>query len=95
LLRNAPFALIGLFYGLTLVGWFLLLVVGVPIVAFEAYMAVSDRLGIRIGDIFADTQVVDAKVVSKAEVIAGDLRSVAPSPPGPATTAVPRCRSAA
>ncbi len=94
-LRNAPFALIGLFYGLTLVGWFLLLVVGVPIVTFEAYMVVSDRLGVRIGDIFADTQVVDAKVVSKAEVVAGDLRSVAPSPPGPATTAVPRCRSAA
>ncbi len=95
-LRNAPFALVGLFYGLTLVGWFLLFVVGLPIVAFEAYMVWSDRHGIRIGDIFADTQVVDAKVVSKIEVVAGgDLRAAAPPPPGPATSAVPRLRSAA
>jgi uncharacterized RDD family membrane protein YckC len=95
-LRNAPFALVGLFYGLTLVGWFLLFVVGVPIVAFEAYMVWSDRHGIRIGDIFADTQVVDAKVVSKVEVVGGgDLRAAAPPPPGPAQSAVPRLRSAA
>lgn len=33
-----------------------------PILAFEAYMAFSDALGIRIGDIFADTQVIDGKV---------------------------------
>jgi hypothetical protein len=95
-LRNAPFALVGLFYGYTLVGWFLLFVVGLPIIAFEAYMVWSDRLGIRIGDIFADTQVVDAKVVSKAEVVAGgDLGTATTPPPGPATSAVPRLRSAA
>ena len=89
-LRNAPFALVGLFYGLTLVGWLLLFVVGVPIVAFEAYMVWSDRLGIRIGDIFADTQVVDAKVISKAAVTAADLRAATPAPEGPAAGAVPR-----
>jgi uncharacterized RDD family membrane protein YckC len=95
-LRNAPFALVGLFYGLPIVGWLLLFVVGLPIMAFEAYMVWSDRLGIRIGDIFADTQVVDGKVMSKADVvIAGDLRAVAPSPQGPAAGAVPRLRSAA
>ncbi len=95
-LRNAPFALLGLFYGLTLVGWFLLFVVGLPIVAFEAYMVFSDRLGIRIGDIFADTQVVDAKVMSKAEVAAaGTLRAVAPAPQGPAATSVGPLRLAA
>ena len=92
-LRNAPFALAGLFYGLTLVGWFLLLVVGVPMVAFEAYMVWSDRLGIRIGDVFADTQVVDAKVLSKVEVVgAADLHT--PAPQGPAG-AVSRVRPAA
>ena len=82
-LRNAPFALVSLFYGLTLVGWVLLFLVGVPIIAFEAYMVWSDRLGIRIGDIFADTQVVDGKVVSKAEVASRELRAVAPAPQGP------------
>jgi uncharacterized RDD family membrane protein YckC len=95
-LRNAPFALVGLFYGVTIVGWLLLFVVGLPIVAFEAYMAWSDRLGIRIGDIFADTQVVDGKVMAKADVVtASDLRAVSPAPQGPTAGAVPRLRSAA
>ena len=92
-LRNAPFALVGLFYGLTLVGWFLLLVVGLPVIAFEGYMVWTDRLGVRIGDIFADTQVVDGKVLSKAEVVtAADLRT--PAPQGPAGV-VSRSRPAA
>jgi len=96
-LRNAPFALLGLFYGLTLIGWLLLFVVGLPVVAFEAYMVLTDRFGIRIGDIFADTQVVDGKVVAKPEVVAHrDLRTVvAPTPPGSAAGAVRPTRSAA
>ena len=95
-LRNAPFALLGLFYGLTLVGWLLLFVVGLPIIAFEAYMVWSDRLGIRIGDIFADTQVVDAKVIAQEGALAGGPlpRTITP-PPGPVAGAVPRLRSAA
>jgi uncharacterized RDD family membrane protein YckC len=84
LLRNAPFALVALFYVVPL-WWLLLIVAGVPIVGFEAYMVVSDRLGIRIGDIFADTQVVDGKVISKIEVIATPtLHGVSPAPPGSA-----------
>lgn len=96
-LRNAPFALVGLFYGLSLVGWVLLFVVGVPIVAFEAYLAWRDPFGHRIGDIFADTQVVDGKVLSKAELVPPDvpLRTAAAPPPGPAAGAVRRGRSAA
>ncbi len=91
-LRNAPFALLGLFYGVTLVGWVMLFVVGLPILAFESWMVWSDRLGVRIGDIFGDTQVVDAKVVSRIEVTVGtELRAV--SPPGPA--AAHRARAAA
>jgi uncharacterized RDD family membrane protein YckC len=82
LLRNAPFALVALFYVVPL-GWLLLVVAGLPIVGFEAYMALTDRLGIRIGDIFADTQVVDAKVIAKIEVIATpSLHSVPHAPPG-------------
>jgi hypothetical protein len=90
-LRNAPFALVALFYGVPIL-WVVLFVAGIPILAFEAYMAWSDRLGIRIGDIFADTQVVDGKVLSKAEVpsAAPDLRAVAPTPQGPSASAVPR-----
>ncbi len=85
-LRNAPFALVAVFYAVPLL-WPVLFVVGLPIVGFETYMIFTDRLGIRIGDIFADTQVVDAKVLSKAGEIAHGIRPVAPAPPSSSPTA--------
>lgn len=66
-LRNAPFALVWVFFMVPILGWFLFFTLGLAIVAFEAYVAYTDTLGIRIGDVFADTQVVDAKVLA-AEV---------------------------
>ncbi len=82
MLRNLPFALVALFYSVPVL-WLVLFLAGVPIVGFESWMVWSDRLGIRIGDIFADTQVVDAKVVSRIEVTAAgpELRTVAPHGP--------------
>jgi len=92
MLRNFPFALLALFYSVPVL-WLVLFLAGVPIVAFEAWMVWSDRLGIRIGDIFADTQVVDGKVVTRIEVTAThELRAVAP--PGPGTAAAHRHRLA-
>jgi hypothetical protein len=85
-LRNAPFALVAVFWAVPLL-WPMLFVAGVPIVAFEAYMIFTDRLGVRIGDVFADTQVVDAKVLAKDAAIATPLSHVAPAPPGPSATA--------
>jgi uncharacterized RDD family membrane protein YckC len=83
-LRNFPFALLPLFYGITL-GWVMLFVVGLPVLAFESWMVWSDRLGIRIGDIFADTQVVDGKVIAKVEVtVSHPLPTVAPGGSGTA-----------
>lgn len=93
MLRNAPFALVAVFWSVPLL-WPVLFVAGVPIVAFEAYMIWSDRLGVRIGDIFADTQVVDAKVLAKEGAGAGPLGAVTPAPPG-STASVTRQRSAA
>ena len=93
-LRNAPFALVAVFYAVPLL-WPVLFVVGLPIVAFETYMIFTDRLGIRIGDIFADTQVVDAKVLSKAGEIAHGIRPVAPPPPSSSPTATRGCASRA
>jgi uncharacterized RDD family membrane protein YckC len=85
LLRNLPFALLALFYSLPVL-WLVLFLAGVPILAFESWMVWSDRLGVRIGDIFADTQVVDAKVVSRIEVTAvgAELRAVPPAGPAAA-----------
>jgi hypothetical protein len=101
-LRNAPFALVSLFYGVRAFGWLLPVIVGVPVVAFEAWMAWRDRLGIRLGDIFADTQVVDAKVAVKSALSTGELGAAAPRGSatgavsrGPAPGAVSRVRPAA
>lgn len=38
----------------------------IPVLGFELYMLYTDPLGIRIGDIFSDTQVIDAKVPLEA-----------------------------
>ncbi len=83
-LRNAPFALVAVFYAVPIL-WPVLFLAGVPIVAFEAWMIFTDRHGIRIGDIFADTQVVDAKVLSKAGELAqgGRLPVATPAPRSP------------
>jgi hypothetical protein len=67
--------------------WPVLVVAGVPIVAFETWQVFDDRLGIRIGDFFADTQVVDAKVFTRdAELAAARRLGVVP-PPEPRPTA--------
>jgi uncharacterized RDD family membrane protein YckC len=86
MLRNASFALVAVFWSVPLL-WPVLFVAGVPIVAFEAYMIFTDRLGIRIGDIFADTQVVDGKVLAKGDAVTNHLTPVAPAPPPPTASA--------
>ncbi|HET7755173.1 MAG TPA: hypothetical protein VFK85_14790 [Anaeromyxobacteraceae bacterium] len=80
-LRNAPFALVAVFYGVPVL-WIVLVLAGIPIVAFESYMVWTDRLGLRIGDVFADTQVVDAKVMAKGEIPASGLGAAAPPSAG-------------
>ncbi len=80
MLRNAPFALVAVFYAVPIL-WPVFFVAGVPIVAFEAWMIWTDRHGVRIGDIFADTQVVDGKVTAGGAEVAG-LAPVSPLPPG-------------
>jgi uncharacterized RDD family membrane protein YckC len=86
-LRNAPFALVAIFYAVPFL-WPVLLVAGAPILAFETWMVFSDRDGVRIGDILADTQVVDGKVLSREAELSRGLATPAPAPPGPSATAV-------
>lgn len=68
-----------------------LILVSGPILAFEAYMAFSDPQGIRIGDIFADTQVVDGKIPVEAPLPMDSLirgrRGIAASEVGEAAEA--------
>lgn len=61
LIRNSPFALVYIFFIVPFIGWFLLIIVGLPILIFESYYVYKDRKGIRVGDIMAGTQVIDCK----------------------------------
>jgi uncharacterized RDD family membrane protein YckC len=87
-LRNAPFGLVMVFAAVPLL-WPVLLVAGVPIVAFETWQVWDDRLGIRIGDFFADTQVIDTKVFTEdaERALATRLGQVVAPPPAPRPTA--------
>ncbi len=62
IIRNLPFAIVLVLVFLPVIGWILFLVAGLFVLAFELFMAWSDRFGLRIGDVLADTQVVDASV---------------------------------
>jgi uncharacterized RDD family membrane protein YckC len=61
ILRNIPIGIVVLFALIPLLGWILLFTAGLVIILFESYLVYSDDGGIRVGDIFADTQVIDAK----------------------------------
>lgn len=62
-LRNFPFALALLLFFIPAIGHFLFLTAGSALIVFEGWQVVSDKLGLRMGDLFAGTQVVDTKVL--------------------------------
>jgi len=59
IIRNIPFALAYIFFVIPFLGWFLFIIVGLPIIIFESYLIYHDESGLRVGDILAKTQVVD------------------------------------
>jgi uncharacterized RDD family membrane protein YckC len=59
IIRNLTPAVVVLFSILPLIGWFLFLTVGMVILVFESYLIYTDEAGRRIGDILADTQVIE------------------------------------
>lgn len=71
LIRNLPLAIALVVFKTNA----FLVIVALAIVLFEVYMAATDALGVRIGDIFADTQVIDGKVPLDAVAPLSDLRS--------------------
>ncbi|HLG19159.1 MAG TPA: RDD family protein [Bdellovibrionota bacterium] len=58
MIRNLPYG-VAIFLGSFPFGWFLFFTVGLFVVAVEAYFVYADDQGVRLGDIFADTQVID------------------------------------
>jgi uncharacterized RDD family membrane protein YckC len=79
-LRNVPFAVAAVCWAVPLL-WPVFFVVGLPAVAWEAWRTWDDPLGLRLGDLLAETQVVDGKVLARPEVTHA-LSTPAPAPPG-------------
>ncbi|MGC4113566.1 MAG: RDD family protein [Myxococcales bacterium] len=61
-LRNFPFALVLLAPLLPVAGQFLFWTAGPTLLLFESWRVFRDKLGLRMGDLFASTQVIDTKV---------------------------------
>jgi hypothetical protein len=80
--RNAPFAVVALCWAMPLL-WPVFLLVGLPVVAVEAWRAWHEPLGLRYGDVLAETQVVDGKVMV-GDPISSPLGEATPAPPGQA-----------
>jgi uncharacterized RDD family membrane protein YckC len=79
-LRNFPFALALLAHLLPSIGEFLFWTVGPAILVYEGFRVVSDKLGLRVGDLLGQTQVVDTKVLVGAQ--ARPLLKIVRSGPG-------------
>jgi uncharacterized RDD family membrane protein YckC len=80
--RNAAFAVVALCWALPLL-WPIFLLVGLPVIAVEAWRAWREPLGLRWGDVLAETQVVDGKVMVSDPALAR-LGAATPAPPGQA-----------
>jgi hypothetical protein len=80
--RNAPFSVVALCWALPLL-WPVFVLVGLPVVAVESWRAWREPLGLRYGDVLADTQVVDGKVMV-ADPLTARLSAATPAPPGQA-----------
>jgi len=85
-LRNSPFALVAVFGSVALL-WPALFVAGPAILVFEGYRAVTEPQGIRMGDLFADTQVVDGKVLARSAATGQPLGTPAPVRPSSSASA--------
>lgn len=59
IIRNSPIAVAVLFFLIPLWGWFLWIIIGIPILAIEVYLMRSLEQQARLGDTMADTKVLE------------------------------------
>ncbi|UCF31466.1 MAG: RDD family protein [bacterium] len=61
LYRNLPFLFLFLFASIPVLGWILLVIVGLPLVIIETWLVIVDERGERLGDRIADTHVIEGR----------------------------------
>lgn len=75
-LRNFPFALAWLLAPIPEFGQVLFWIVTAVAVVWEGSQVVGDTLGLRMGDLFAETQVVDTKVIAGRAIGRPELKVI-------------------
>jgi uncharacterized RDD family membrane protein YckC len=60
-IRNLSVAIFTLFAVIPVMGWILMLLVGIPLLMFEAYLIYTLDSGYRLGDVMAGTKVVSLR----------------------------------
>lgn len=61
MLRNTPVGVATFFAIIPLWGWFILGLIGVPLMVMEIYLMLSVETGHRLGDVMGDTEVIEVK----------------------------------
>ena len=61
LIRNSPIGIATFFSIIPFWGWIILVLVGFPLMAIEIYLMVLVESGHRLGDVMADTEVIQVK----------------------------------
>ncbi len=67
-IRNAPLGVATFFGIIPFWGWLLLVLIGIPLVALEIYLMLKSPLGARLGDMMADTKVIELSKTKKKRV---------------------------
>ncbi len=59
--RNTPVGIATFFGIIPIWGWLVLILVGIPLMIMEVYLMITIESGHRLGDVMADTEVVEVK----------------------------------
>ena len=62
--RNIPMGVITFFLLIPVWGWLMFILVGLPLIAIEIYLIINNENAQRLGDIMADTEVIEALIAS-------------------------------
>lgn len=66
-IRNAPLGVATLFGIIPFWGWIILILLGIPLVALEIYLMLTQANGGRLGDVMADTKVIEAPRANRSK----------------------------
>ena len=58
MIRNTPIGIVTFFSIIPFWGWFIMIVLGIPMILIETFLLIRAEKGHRLGDVMADTEVI-------------------------------------